>query len=484
MNLTLTRSELKTAVTGLSKIIPNKVTLPVLSAVRFEAHGTVTATATDLDQTATFSFLNATCTDEGSVLLPLQALKELAKGADRDQITFATAPGNQVAITNNVAGNAILFTVNALDLAEWPETHTDVQHKPADGFLETYRRLLPFASTDPSRYIMNGIFLDVSGTGDRPVCMVSVDGRRMSVWNSMKFDLKTSCLIPGSKFLAWNGLTGHPFIGVREDITPKAGKVPESRKAWFGLTVGAWNYSTRVPDATFPNWRQVIPDYSNEPKVQRCCFTDKDVTALQKILPSFPGHDSTNETIVLSGQGSRLSISGRGEDAASDTVLMLEGGSSYEGPDGQVGLNRAYLLEALAAGFRNFSYAGDMSPLKSVDERGGTHIMMPVRIGPVPVVVPETRTVAAELKTPPAVPKTSPVVPVNKETVMPEKNELSALDKLQATFEVAKQKLRDANCTLADLAGLIKEVAKEDKQRRAEVESVRSGLAKLQAIKV
>jgi hypothetical protein len=41
-----------------------------------------------------------------------------------------------------------------------------------------------------------------------------------------------------------------------------------------------------------------------------------------------------------------------------------------------------------------------------------------------------------------------------------------------------------ANTTLADLASLIKEVAKEDKQRRAEVESVRTGLAKLQAIKV
>jgi hypothetical protein len=227
------------------------------------------------------------------------------------------------------------------------------------------------------------------------------------------------------------------FAG-REDITPKAGKVPESRIAWFGLTVGAWNYTTRVPDASFPNWRQVIPDYSNEPKVQRCCFTDKDVTALQKILPTFPDHDSTNETIVVSGQGSRLSISGRGEDAASDTVLMLDGGSSYEGPDGQVGLNRSYLLEALAAGFRNFSYAGDMSPLKSVDDKGGTHIMMPVRIGP---------------ESTPPVPKTAPIVPekpvttteTKKETVMPEKNELSALDKLQATFEVAKQKLRGGN---------------------------------------
>ena len=80
MELTITRSELKTAVTGLSKIIPNRVTLPVLGAVRFEAKGTLTATATDLDQTATFSFLNATCSEEGGFVLPLTALKDLTKG--------------------------------------------------------------------------------------------------------------------------------------------------------------------------------------------------------------------------------------------------------------------------------------------------------------------------------------------------------------------------------------------------------------------
>jgi DNA polymerase III sliding clamp (beta) subunit (PCNA family) len=493
MELTIPRSELKTAVTGLSKIIPGKVTIPILGAVRFEAKNSLTATATDLDQTATFSFLNASCSEEGGFVLPLTALKELTKGADRDQIRLVNAPGNQIAITNNVAGNAIQFTVNALDPAEWPETKIDVQHSPADGFLETYRRLAPFASTDPTRYVLNSIYLDVSGTGDRPVCMVSVDGRRLSVWNSMRFDLKSSCLIPASRFLTWAGLTGTPFIGLREEITPKSGKVPEFRKAWFGLTVGAWNYTVKVPDGTFPNWRQVIPDYSLDPNLQRCCFTDKDAEALKKILPGFPGHDSDHGTIVLVGKESRLSISGRGKDAATDTVLILEGGSSYEGAGGEIGLNRTYLIEALAAGFRTFSYVAEMSPLKSVDDRGGTHVIMPVRTGRETVKIPEVKvTVAAVNETPTAIPEAVPVIEgnevtvplTNKENEMPEKNELSALDRLQATYETARMKVREAQATLADLAGLIKEVAKEDRQRKAEVESVRSGLAKLQAIKV
>jgi hypothetical protein len=190
---------------------------------------------------------------------------------------------------------------------------------------------------------------------------------------------------------------------------------------------------------------------------------------------------------VLVGKESRLSISGRGKDAATDTVLTLEGGSSYEGAGGEIGLNRTYLLEALAAGFRTFSYVAEMSPLKSVDDRGGTHVIMPVRTGREIVKVPEVKvTVEAVNETSTAVSKKDVKVPVtNKENVMPEKTEeLSALDRLQATYETARMKVREAQSTLADLAGLIKEVAKEDRQRKAEVESVRSGLAKLQAIKV
>ena len=61
---------------------------------------------------------------------------------------------------------------------------------------------------------------------------------------------------------------------------------------------------------------------------------------------------------------------------------------------------------------------------------------------------------------------------------------MTALDRLQAAYEVAKVKVREANQALADVAGAIKEAVKEDKQLRADVENVRTGLAKIQSIKV
>jgi DNA polymerase III sliding clamp (beta) subunit (PCNA family) len=490
MNLSISRSELKTAVTGLSRIIPNRVTLPILGGVRFAAdeNGTVTASATDLDQTAVYRFVNTTSVDVGTFVLPLTPLKELTKGDDRERVEFKTTD-QQIQITNHVGGHAIRFAVNTLPAEEWPEPLKPVPCKPAEGFLETYRRLLPFASTDQTRYALTNVFIDINGKGERPVCMFAVDGKRLCVWNSMAFDLKSSVPIPvpSSRFLAWNGLTGKVEIGLREEITPKRGKNPEIRKAWFGVQVGSsWQYTTKVPEVSAPSYRNIIPDYTAD-QVQRCRFTDKDVDALRKILPTFPGHDSYNKTVVLvGGQDGRLTVCGRDQDATADTVLTLEGGSSYEGKGGQIGMNREYLLDALKAGFRMFSYVDATTPLRGEDGRGGTYVLMPVRVDHEVTAKPVTSVPEA---VPPPVAEVTETVPAvvagetNKETAMTEKTEeVGALDKVLAAVETARGKLKDAVLSLSEVTDAVKVAVREGKTQAVDLEKARATLQKLQAI--
>ena len=62
--------------------------------------------------------------------------------------------------------------------------------------------------------------------------------------------------------------------------------------------------------------------------------------------------------------------------------------------------------------------------------------------------------------------------------------EQTALERLQAAYDTAKARVRDAQSALADVAAAIRDAVKEDRQRRVEVETVRAGLAKLQSIKV
>ena len=64
------------------------------------------------------------------------------------------------------------------------------------------------------------------------------------------------------------------------------------------------------------------------------------------------------------------------------------------------------------------------------------------------------------------------------------KAEPSALDRVLAAYEIAKAKVREANESLAAIANAVKEAIREDRQRQTEVDAVRAGLAKVQAIRV
>jgi DNA polymerase-3 subunit beta len=472
MKFTLNRSSLKEAVAGLGKIVSPKTTLPILAGIRFTAgKDSVLLDGTDLDQHATYHAQPVEQEGAGSFVVPLTVLKDLTKGKDSEHVGFEVE-GESVTLLNPVGSNVVRYPVAGLDPSEWPGNIATVDTQPADGFLETYRRLLPFASDDSTRYVLNGVYVDVSGKGNRPVTMVACDGRRLTACNSMVLPIAKGTIVPSRKFLAWSGLEGESAIGVRLF----------SEVAWFGLQIGPWTYSTRTVDGTFPNWRQVVP---HEPGENRVVFTDVDAQAMKKILPGFPGHDGGDGAVGLrGGRNGVLAISGRGSDDKQETVLELTGGSTFQGKDA-TGVNRAYLLDALNAGFRQFTYADNLCPLKAEDGKGGIHVLMPLRLGNEVPKAPAATEKAPEApvgqnEQPP------PVEPGQKETRMSEKTEpdTTALDKLLAAYEQAKVKLREAQAALVDVAGAIKEAVRENRQLKADVENVRAGLAKLQQIKV
>ena len=60
----------------------------------------------------------------------------------------------------------------------------------------------------------------------------------------------------------------------------------------------------------------------------------------------------------------------------------------------------------------------------------------------------------------------------------------TAIHRLMATYETAKAKVREASAALADISDAIKDIVREEKSKRGEVEAVRNALQKLQAIRV
>ncbi len=204
MQITIPRGELKEAVAGFIKVVNGRShTLPILGGVRFEnREGGLAAEVTDLDQHLRYRVGSAQAQGEGAFIMPLANLKDLAHGNAQETVTFETAEKGSVIVTNHVGDHEVKHPVSGLELDDWPTSPAEVETKSADRFLETYRRLLPFASTDSTRYLLTGVYVEVADKGEHPVTMVACDGKRLSCCNTMNLPLARSLIVPTTKFLS------------------------------------------------------------------------------------------------------------------------------------------------------------------------------------------------------------------------------------------------------------------------------------------
>ena len=489
MKITITKDEIRKALPGLSKIISFKNTMPFSSHVRFAANaGKVTAQATDIDQTATYTFTAASSDLDGQAFLPLAILKDIAKG---DGTIVIEADKDAVTITHTVAGHTMELLSEGFDANEWPLQGSEISVSEAKGFLKAYRRMAAFASTDETRRVICGVCVDTQGKGDRNATLVATDGRRLCCCNSMKLPMLdgASVIIPATKFLLWTGLQDEAELGI------------ETLKGSSRVCVkaGPWTYRVKAVDGAYPNWRQVIPNSENA--AHRIMFTDPEVEAMRKLVPSFPG----GEEITLECAGVSVSLYGH-DKGEKGLTIPLTAGSTYEGPGCRVALNRKYLLDALNAGFRNFTFMDNGSPLLSDDGNGAKHVLMPMRVNPdvggvggvaQQTVTPKPAEASQPSQAAKPVPKqetsqqtkekemkqekqTAPQTPVTTtEPLAP-----TALERAQAAYETAKAFFRDGQNSLAEMATALRDAVREDRQRKTDTEGIRAMLAKIQTMKV
>ena len=469
MKLTMPRSDPKEALLGLGRIIPTRTTLPVLHGIRFEAGAHVLICGTNLDQYASYQ-ANGEVLEPGACVVDLEKIKPFAKGADADLLTLESTP-ERLTLTNPTHGQSIAHNLSVYDPEEWPANPPAIDTQPVgEEFITRLQLAMPFASTDRTRIVLNGVHLDASGKdGHR---LVATDGRRLTCFPMGTLPIAESCTVPTCKFLEWSKRSGVSRIGLS-----KTGGV-----GWFRLEAGRWGCTMRLTDGTFPDWHHVVPG-----DVGKSFLTvaDQDVALLKTMLATFPGREDVNGLICLSGTSGHLTVKGRNPGEEKWTTFELPA-STAKGDDIEVGVSRDFLMEALEAGFRTFGATDARSPLYALLADGSAHVLMPIRIAAESAPeAPPTVEPAQTIET------ASPVAePQKKEKTMPAKivpektQEPGALDRLIAAFDAAKSKVREANEALAQVAGAIKEAIREDKQRRTEIDTVRAGLLKLQAIRV
>jgi DNA polymerase III sliding clamp (beta) subunit (PCNA family) len=373
MQLTLSQSHLQRLTRGLAKIIPARGSvMPALDHVRFRRVGenNAEATGTNLDETLTLTLPGTATADSGpdAFLCPIDELRRLAKDMGRgDAALLAALPGEppRLDLILQVSGRDIRSNIEAMPVAEFPETVVPMVSVPADvgAFLKTFRTALPFASDDPTRALTNGVFWH-----DEAHALVATDGRRLSVLRLDGLSLGQDVILPPSKLLA---------NGILEGAEGSLGIAMAGGRACMDITCGPWHYQIRGIEGTYPNYQVVTPaDVGQFVATVEIAAADLPLvrSAISRLMTdsncvvhlcAVPGGAPYLVSAVAAAGGERAHVELANSRCRSEAIQVQA-------------VNGHFLLECLEAGFLTLRLPPDCSPWLCTGERPGLHCLMPM----------------------------------------------------------------------------------------------------------
>lgn len=479
--ITLPMAELKPALAGLGKIITRRPTLPVLGCIRVERTKTnrIELTGTDLDTTAIVQLDAVAQGEPTAFLIPYEDLNNVARSCGKeDSLLLTPVEKNRVAIRFPVGGQMIEHRCNSIPVDEYPDI-TEVRGEPValDSNLRgAIHAAMVCASTDPTRMILNGAYLDVSNKEGHYV--VATDGQHLFSSNSFKLPLKDSLFIPA-----------HRFLGLKEfntdgDWTLRAAKPERNEPTRFEIATKHWRIIARSLEGQYPKWRAVLPDPTNASTTVE--IEPGALEAVLQMIARMPDHDSRHHAIGLEIAGNKLNLLGKSPGVDKWTRIELAG-CKANGSDLTVQLNRQHLAKAMRFGLTRIEIIDEMSPLR-FSNGGRQLIVMPVRptATTTSTPVPSASASAPSTSTPPpkaAQPEKKPM-PETNTTTATTSTEKPALETALAQIDVIRGEFRSAVAGLSKLGELLKQASREQKTSEKEIQGVRQTLRSLQSVRI
>lgn len=465
--ITLPVAELKPALTGLGKVLNPRAALPVLQHVKIErtSDGWIALTGTDLDCFVTVRLEHPADGPAVALLVPFEQLQQITKNCGREESLLLEPSEEGPLIKFALADNFGAAKVKLVPVQEFPQTpRLKADAIPLNAEFRQYlHEAMDCASSDSTRRILNGTFIDTS----RPKAhyLVATDGQHLYSANSFALPLKHSLIIPEHKFLGWREFNQDGEWQLKAD---------DER---VQLSSRRWRFITRQLQGSYPNWRAPVP----APETIRTSITldPASLEALTKLITRMPCHDARHQTLGLQWQDGQLMLLGKeAYDAPWCRVPVPE--SKGEGPDLTVFLNRRFLLKALQFGLHTLGLIDEMSPLR-FSQGGRQMIVMPVRCE-----APEPCPQPAEPQGS-AIPKTPTMNNTDTATAprpIPTESQPRPLEAALVQIEAMKTGFREAVMSLTRLGDTLRGALREQKVSDKDMQNVRQTLHSLQRLRL
>lgn len=475
-------AELKSALSGIGKVIPQRSTLPLLQHVKVERtnDGWIALTGTDLDRFVTMRLEHPAEGPPCCVLVPFDQLQQLTKNCGRDERLLIDLTEHGPVIKFALADNLGETKVKPMPVSEFPETPR-LKSEPIPmppSLRTTIHEAMNCTSTDSTRYVLNGTFIDASNP--KGFYVVGTDGKHLYSANSFTLPIKNSILIPNHKFLGWKEFNNDGEWQMKADDVN------------IQLSSRRWRFISRQIEGKYPDWRVTIPN----PKDAKThiTFDPAKLEALTKLIQRIPCHDPDRfETIGLEWKQGQFLLLGKDKDNEPWTRVPIADAKGT-GPDITIFISRQFLIKALSYGLNTISLIEYLAPLR-FHNQGKQMIVMPLRpgdSGPAPrpsppPAVPTTTTTSRPAPLPPAPqPPPIPKPMINNPTAEgPAPNgPKTTLEECIDLSLAIRDKFNDGFNMLRDLGLKLKLANREQKMNAREMQSVRSTLRSLQGLKI
>ena len=254
--ITLPLAELKPALTGLGKVINRNATLPVLQCLRLERtpDGWVCLTGTDLDRFITVRMEQPCKGDPMALLLPYEDLLRIAKNCGKNEsLQISPADKGSALIRFALGGDSGESKVTSLPVEEFPAIpRIKGNGIPLPDHLRgSLHEAMACSSSDETRYVLNGAFLDASKPDAH--YLVGTDGRHLYSSNSFKLPLKNSLIIPKHKFLGWRD------FNLDGEWQLKTGQPEGMNHPCVQISSRRWRFVSKLIDGTIPTGSKSCP---------------------------------------------------------------------------------------------------------------------------------------------------------------------------------------------------------------------------------
>jgi len=375
MELKIGAQELARALGRSQGIVEKKSTMPILSHVLLEAKkgNVLHVSATDLDLSVS-SEHPCEVSKEGALAVPAKHLFEIVRSLPEQEVTLKKAGNNYLEVKSGPSE----FRIVGLPAEDFPalpkfEKVAFVDVVPAE-LLEQIDRTGFAASTDETRYNLNGVYFEPKG----PVlCMVATDGHRLALSEKPlagDYGLKRGVILPRKGLHELKKLLGESVDAATEKPQTQLGFAENSAIYRRPSVVLAM----RLIEGMFPDYKQVIPKQGEKIlKVGRLRFLE--TLRRVSLLASDKSH-----AVKLELSPGVLKVLSQNPDLgdAKEEVPV-----DYAGEPLKIGFNARYMTDVAAvlkSDDVQLELADDLSPgvLRGAgpEDAGYTAVVMPMRI--------------------------------------------------------------------------------------------------------